>query len=312
MHHSEYRKIFLHRLEISFIISLSLFIALFYFYPRFETLFKDSFRDPPPDFVIIAIPRTIQTLKKAPTKPMLPGIAVESNEIDLLDEVEIHEHINEQGIDTILVLYYPGLKYRNLIEPFDASSLTATEDKESLSQYFEYLSKKLKKMNLSGYTLYPTGQVERELNLAMGRSPIVGVTIPVNLGDIFTGASGHIYPVRKSSKVSVQNIIASYKKFDILESLWMNGAQTILELYESDSLSYKNTYRSLQHSLDELIINGLVERVKSAKGLYQFKAIYSHKEILSIVAAFRYGKPLEQNEKSKILTDILQRLFDYY
>jgi hypothetical protein len=312
MYHSEYQRIFLHRLQISFIISLSLLIALFYFYPRFESLFKDSFRDSSPDFVIIAVPRTIQTLKKSPTKPMLPGIAIESDEIEILDEIEIHEHLNEQEMDTILVLYYPGLKYRNLPEPFDASSLITTGEIDSLSQYFEYLANRLKKMDFSGYSVYPSAQVQRELNLAMGRSPMVGVSIPVNLGDIFTGASGHIYPERKSKNLSVQNIIASHKKFDILESLWMNGTQTILELYESDSLSYKNTYRSLQHSLDELIINGLVISAKSAKGLYQFKAIYSHKEMIRIVAAFRYGTTLEQNEKSEILTDILQRLFDYY
>ncbi len=312
MYHSEYQRIFLHRLQISFIISLSLLIALFYFYPRFESLYKDSFRDSSPDFVIITVPRTIQTLEKAPTKPMLPGIAVESDEIEILDEVGIYKHLNEQDMDTILVLYYPGLKYRNLTEPFDASSITASEDEDSLSQYFEYLAKRLKNMDLPGYTVYPSAQVERELNMAMGRSPTVGIRIPVNLGEIFSGASGHIYPERESKNLSVQNIIASYKRFDILESLWMNGAQTILELYESDSLSYKNTYRSLQHSLDELIINGLVERAKSAKGLYQFKAVYSHKEMIGIVAAFRYDRPLEQNEKSEILTDILQRLFDYY
>jgi hypothetical protein len=311
MNQSEYRKIFLHRLEISFIISLSFFIALFYFYPRFETLFKDSFRDPSPDIVIIAIPRTNQILKRVPTKPM-SGIAIETDEPDLLDEVEINEHIIERGIDSILVLYYPGLKYQNLIEPFDASTITVNEDEDSLSQYFEYLANRLKKMDLSGYTLYPSGQVERELNLAMGRSPVTGITIPVNLGEIFTGASGHIYPERKSKKLRVQNIITTHKKFDILESLWMNGAQTILELYNSDSISYKNTYRSLQQSLDDLIINGLVEGTKYAKGLYKFKPVYSHKEMIRIVAAFRYGTTLEQNEYSDILTDILQQLFDYY
>ncbi len=312
MHRSEYQRIFLHRLDISFIISLSLFIALFYFYPRFETLFDDSFRDSSPDIVIIAIPQTNQTLKKVPTKPTIPSIADESDEFDLLEEFEIHEHINEQGIDTIFVLYYPRLKYQNLIEPFDASSLTAPKDKDSLSQYFEYLANRLRNMDISGYSVYPSGQVERELNMAMGRSPMIGITIPVSLGDIFSGASGHIYPERKSKKLSVQNIIASHKKFDILESLWMNGSQTILELYKSDSLSYKNTYSTLQHSLDDLIINGLVETTIFAKGLYQFKAVYSHKEMIRIVADFRYDTPLEQNENDEILIDILQRLFDYY
>jgi hypothetical protein len=312
MHHSKYNRSRFHKLELSFIISLSLLIALFYFYPRFEPIFKDRFRDASPDFVIIAVPRTVQTSQRVPTKPILPAIALESDELDLLDEVEIAEGIEGQSADSILVLYYPELKYRKLFEPFDASSLSATEEKDSLSQYFEYLAKRLKKMGVSGYSVFPSAEVERELNMAMGRLPFVGVTIPVNLGDLFSGASGHIYPERKLQKLNIQNIIVVHKKFDILESLWLNGSQTIFELYESDSLSYKHTFSSLQHTLDDLIINGLVEVTKIAGGKYKFKPVYSHKEMVRIVAGFRYGTPLEQNVNSEILTDILQRLLGLY
>lgn len=243
---------------------------------------------------------------------MIPTVSVEVDEVDLLDEVEIGEQSEGQSADTILILYYPELKYRNLIEPFNASSLTVPEDEDSLSQYFEYLAKQLKKMDVSGYSAFPSAEVERELDLAMGRLPIVGVTIPVSLGDLFSGTSGHIYPERKSQKIGVQNIIAVQKKFDILESLWLNGSQTISELYESDSLSYKNTYISLQQALDDLIINGLVEATKIAGGEYIFKPVYSHKEMVRIVAGFRYDIKLEQNKKSELLTDILQRLLDLY
>jgi len=311
MHKADYHKSFSHKLEISFIISLSLFLALFYFYPRFESLFTAISKDTTPDFVIMAIPRTIQPLKKMTAIPILPVVPVESDEEILLNKIDVQKQQDEKSSDTLLVLYYPALKYQNLFEPFDSSYMRVFENKDSLYQYKEYLAKRLEKMDFVGISIFPSPELERELNRAMGRLPVVGITIPINIGSLFGGASGHSYPEGKSKILSVKNIIAAHEKFDVLESLWLNGPQTIFELYESDSLNKKNTYGSLQQSLDDLIINGLVERTKTSGGDYKFKPVYSHKTMIRIVAAFRYSTSAEQKVECEILSDVLQQLLDF-
>ena len=288
-----------------------MFILLFYFYPRFETLFKTSSENLTPDFVIMAIPRTIQKLEREPAKPILPGIPVESDRLDLSSEVEIPEEIAQKSADSVLVFYYPELKYQNLPAPFDPRSLFEEQNKDSLAQYREYLAMRLGKMNLNRISIYPSTDYERELNKSMGKSPMTGITVPIDIGSLFSKSKDHIYPNRTTKKIRVENILAMHKKFNILESLWTHSPQTILDLYAADSISHKNTYTSLQQSLDDLIINGLVKTVKTAKGEYEFKPVYSHKEMVRIVAAFRYAMPTGQKSANDILTGVLQRLLDF-
>ena len=103
MHKNKLNTVFLLRIEISFIITLTLLILLFYFYPRFETLFKTSSENLTPDFVIMAIPRTIQKLEMAPARPILPGIPIESDRLDISSEVEIPEESAQKSADSVLV-----------------------------------------------------------------------------------------------------------------------------------------------------------------------------------------------------------------
>jgi hypothetical protein len=310
MYKAKYKSKFSFKLEISFIISLSLFVALFYLYPRFEIVFKSIADKSTPDFVIMATPRTIQTLKYAPSKPILPGIPVEADDVDLLDEIEVYQQTDVKSADTLVVLYYPELKYQNLFEPFDAASLRDPEEKDPLFQYKQYLAKRLEEMDFSGAFVFSSSELQNQLDKAEGKLPLVGIAIPINIATLFGGSSDHIYPERASYTLSVNNITAIHKKLDILETLWINGPQTILELFKSDSISMKNTYRSLQQSLDDLIINGFVERAKNTDGVYKFEPVYSHKEMIRIVAALRYSTALEQKIECEILADMLQQLLD--
>jgi hypothetical protein len=311
MDKAKYNRLFLYRIEISFIIILSLCIILFYFYPLFEPSFITSANDLTPDFVIVAIPMTIQKSERVLVKPILPGIPIESEDLEITTEVEIPTDTYEESADTLLVFYYPQLKYQHLFELLDANLLKALKSEDSLSQYREYLVKRFEKMDISKVSIFPSTAFERELNKSMGRLPIVGVSIPVNLGDLFGTASSHVYPNRISKRISVKNIIKMHKKFDILQSLWTYGPQSILELYAADSIGHKNTYATLQQSLDDLIINGLIEPTKTAGGEHKFKPVFSHKEMVRIVAKFRYNTPDVQKIDSDILTGVLQELLDF-
>ena len=87
-------------LEYAFIFTLLVFILIFYFSDK-TTLFK---KDLPvvkfTSITIVEIPRTIQKTKKRP-RPLKPSIPVASDEIDIIDEVELEEAaaaINEAGL----------------------------------------------------------------------------------------------------------------------------------------------------------------------------------------------------------------------
>ncbi len=90
-------------LKISFILTLSMLIILFYLFPRFKRL-------PPPlptfeigQIKMIKIPRTIQKKPPAPP-PLRPSIPVPSDEIEMLDElpieVETESSLSQEQIPT--------------------------------------------------------------------------------------------------------------------------------------------------------------------------------------------------------------------
>jgi hypothetical protein len=89
MDNSDHNRLFLHRLEISFIISLALLILLFYFYPRFAGLIKTSAIDLTSDFMIIAIPETIQKSERPAAKPVHPLIPIEAQDPKMTPEADI-------------------------------------------------------------------------------------------------------------------------------------------------------------------------------------------------------------------------------
>ncbi len=77
-------------LQYAFILTLALLIAGFYFSDR-TAIFKQDL--PVVKFkaiAIIEIPRTIQKKEKKP-RPIRPSIPVASDEIDIIDEVELEE-----------------------------------------------------------------------------------------------------------------------------------------------------------------------------------------------------------------------------
>jgi len=89
-------------IEISLIISLSFFIMLFYFYPHFNQTSTKTPQYQVPVIEVMHIPITTQQRNKKP-RPSKPLIPVESDELELLDYVEIEEMIqgDSSGFENI-------------------------------------------------------------------------------------------------------------------------------------------------------------------------------------------------------------------
>jgi hypothetical protein len=81
--YSDYKQ----KIEVCLIISISIIIIVFYFFPVFEEL-KEPLDYYVPTIIVEQIPRTIQK-KKKPPRPSKPFIPVKALEIELLDDVII-------------------------------------------------------------------------------------------------------------------------------------------------------------------------------------------------------------------------------
>jgi len=77
------------QLEFSFVISLLLMIILFYAGAGFVPERNQPEFISHPEIIVIQIPRTVQKVQKRIPKPILPRIPVPSDELELLEEVEL-------------------------------------------------------------------------------------------------------------------------------------------------------------------------------------------------------------------------------
>ena len=77
------------RLEISVILSLIFFVCLFYLFPVFISGFFILPDVPVPQITVIDIPKTVQHYAKRPPQPIQPAIPVPSEEMSIMDDIEI-------------------------------------------------------------------------------------------------------------------------------------------------------------------------------------------------------------------------------
>jgi hypothetical protein len=93
------RESYTRTIELSFIVSLIILILIFYLYPRFKQSSDQNLQYTAPSIEVLNIPSTTQELNKIP-KPVKPFIPVESDDIEILDNIEIEELVEGDSAAT--------------------------------------------------------------------------------------------------------------------------------------------------------------------------------------------------------------------
>ena len=292
----------------SFILSLIILIGLFYFYPYLNFLFPQFYEEIIKDLIINDIPITMQILNRELHKPVKPWIPVESDELEISENIDIIQKFDNAVNDTGIVIYYPSLRYEQLPQKFNISMINEIYRSDSLYVYSEYLDRKLKNLSLSPKPSMDGSDLARQIKAAQGLFPNNQIGISFNIGGAMEGISklfsGYSFP----SQLSVNNIISVKQDFELLAQLWQNGPQTMNDLYRSPMVSQEYTYRHVEKSLIRLYQNGLVRPCSQAQNEQKVKVVYSPEEMIRIVAAFYDITPKEEEKQRAILADFLHHL----
>jgi hypothetical protein len=308
MKHNTCKKRYLLRLEISFLLSLIILIGLFYFYPRFNFFLSQFSKESLQGIIITDIPITRQISKRKLQKPSKPWIPVESDELEITENINIIEELAAMLKDSGFVLYYPNLKYQRLPEKFSANMLKELHQGDSLYAYGDYLMRKLKNLPPPPNPNMDGSDLARDIKAAKGLFPGNQVGISFSLGGAVDGISKLFSRSSFPSDFTAKNIINVKQDFLLLQQLWENGPQTTTELLQSKSVSEKYTYQHIEKSLIRFFENGLVIPRSKKENEQKVEAVYSLKEMIRFVAEFYDITPKEQKTQREILANFLHRL----
>jgi len=299
----DFESAYSNRLKISLISIISIFIAVFYFYPRLSSEFKDNTIVKIPVITVLEIPLTAQPIKKKIADPPKYFMPAESYEEELLDSVLLAELEQPPYADTSSLnnLYF---KYQNSlvqIKEFNPDSIRKMNT-GPMYQYKEYLQAKLDyiyKADYSSDSVFFDEHLHREMGRPEG---MISLPIPPLISKVSTLFKSK----KKKGSIELENIIECESKLYILSALWHKNPQTVHELFKDSEICKKNTINTLQESLELLTENGFISGQVIYKRETAYAPVYSADEIIDYVSRF-----LILNKGDNSIADTLKSVLNF-
>ena len=251
-----------YRLHIAFLITLTLIILGFYFFPKFNYFFSLNKKAPViPTLELIQIPVTIQNpvTVNPHEKPQIP---VTIRENDLLDSVliSIKDKIQKNSVsqkDSMTIAFISDM-FPDLVEIKDFNPGKIIEESKKKYDFKSYFAYQMSLANKNKIHEPSSPLVDEALNGAMGRPKGM---LSINILQIPLSASGPLN-IRKQH-LTLTDLLNIKEHFGLLQYLYENPNISLQALYRIKPVSNSYTYENLSTAVNGLQRQGLIVIAKN-------------------------------------------------
>ena len=298
-----------YRLHIAFLITLTLIILGFYFFPKFNYFFSLNKKAPViPTLELIQIPVTIQNpvTVNPHEKPQIP---VTIRENDLLDSVliSIKDKIQKNSVsqkDSMTIAFISDM-FPDLVEIKDFNPGKIIEESKKKYDFKSYFAYRMSLANKNKIHEPSSPLVDEALNGAMGRPKGM---LSINILQIPLSASGPLN-IRKQH-LTLIDLLNIKEHFGLLQYLYENPNISLQALYRIKPVSNSYTYENLSTAVNGLQRQGLIVIAKNqSERLYT--AAFTIPEMIENLNRILAEIPDKDNENREYLYGLVHLLITW-